>query len=127
VDTLVLRRTGFYAVFRREVHIIAHSPFYLLFMLILPLCTFAMLAAVFYNEIPRDLPVLICDADNSSMSRQLTRMVDASPALAVAGDVHDVQQGANQIREGKRSDLLYSGGIGTRREARRGPRHNRFL
>ncbi len=98
---------GFWAVMRREIHIIAHSPFYLLFTFILPLLSFAVLGAQFHTETPRDLPVLVCDRDGSSLSRQVARMVDASSALAIAGTVQDVEEGAARIREGQAYALFY--------------------
>lgn len=100
-------RTGLWAVIRREVHIIAHSPFYTLFLFLLPLGTFVVLGATFYEEIPRDMPIVICDRDDSGLSRQLIRMADATSALAVKSIVQDMEAGAAAIRRGEAYALIY--------------------
>jgi ABC-2 type transport system permease protein len=101
------RRTGLLAVTRREIHVIAHSPFYLLFTFILPLASFGVLCGTFYREIPRDLPIVVCDKDHSNLSRRLTRMADAAAALAVAATVEDMLEGAEAVRTGEAYAILY--------------------
>jgi ABC-2 type transport system permease protein len=91
----------------RELGMIAHSPFMLLFVFILPVIMFGLLTAIFWQEIPRDLPVAVCDRDDSAFSRRLTRFMDASPALAVREAVRDVGEGAALIREGKAYALIH--------------------
>ena len=88
-------------VIARELHIIAHSPFCTLFMFVLPVLSFCLIWAVFYEEVPRNLPVVVRDADQSALSRQLVRMLDASPQLAVSAHVNDVEEGAGCIRRGE--------------------------
>jgi len=101
------RKPGLWAVFRREVHIIAHSPFYYLFMFILPLATFGVFGAVFSTEIPRDLPIVVCDRDDSTISRELVRMFDASPSLAVVDTVHSLSDGEAILLQGRAYAIVY--------------------
>ena len=98
---------GFVPVLCRELHIFAHSRFYLLFVFILPLISFGILGATFYQEIPRDLPIVIFDGDNSTLSREAIRMFDASSSLAVVAPVRDMTEGADWIRQGKAYALVY--------------------
>ncbi|HNT87165.1 MAG TPA: hypothetical protein PKL84_04810, partial [Candidatus Hydrogenedentes bacterium] len=49
-----------YRVTRRELHFMSHSPFCTLFIVVLPLVSFAILCAIFYVETPRDLPIVVC-------------------------------------------------------------------
>ena len=100
-------RGGLWTVVVRELGMIAHSPFMMLFVFILPLCMFALLTAIFWQEIPRDLPVAVCDRDNSALSRRLGRFMDASPALAVTSRVQDVNEGAKLIRQGRAYAIVY--------------------
>ena len=65
------------------------------------------MSAVFYEEIPRDMPVVVCDNDNSTLSRQLIRMIEASPSLGIVGQVHDIEEGAALIRRGKIYAIFY--------------------
>ena len=74
---------GFRRIWRRELRQIAARPA-LAFMLVpLPLILFLTLAVVFAPGLPRDLPVAVVDLDGSSLSRQMVRMVDAAPDVAV--------------------------------------------
>lgn len=99
-------RAGFAAVFKREIGIFAHSPFYLLFTMLLPLATFGLFLVIFHNEIPRDLPVVICDQDDSTLSRQITRMINATSALAVTASVDNPLKGAAMIRQNNAYALI---------------------
>lgn len=98
---------GFLPVLRREIHVFAHSRFYLLFVFILPLISFGILGATFYQEIPRDLPIVVFDGDNSTLSREAIRMFDASSSLAVVAPVRDMTEGEDWIRQGKAYALVY--------------------
>ena len=100
-DIAVSGRHAFLRSFLREVRVIAHSPFYLLFNSLLPLATFILFCAVFYQEIPHDLPVVVCDQDGSSLSRKFARMADATSSLRVVATVQDPAQGNAMIRLGK--------------------------
>ncbi len=92
---------GLWRVTAREFALIARSPFMLMFVVVLPLVAFAVLATAFYQQTPRDLPILVCDQDGSALSRRLIRCADASASLAVTAQVHDVNEGGDLIREGK--------------------------
>ncbi|HOZ47214.1 MAG TPA: ABC transporter permease [Candidatus Hydrogenedentes bacterium] len=100
-------RLGFFAVLRREVHTIAHSPFYHLFTFILPLISFGILGALFYQESLTDMPIIVRDGDHSKLSRQLVRMADASATLKVVAHVQDLSEGTRYIREGKAYAMMY--------------------
>lgn len=75
---------GFWRIFRRELRQIAARPALAFMLLPLPLILFLTLAAVFAPGLPRDLPVVVVDLDRSTLSRQMVRMVDAAPDVAVA-------------------------------------------
>ena len=77
---------GFARIFRRELRQIAARPALAFMLLPLPraLILFLTLAAVFAPGLPRDLPVVVVDLDRSTLSRQMVRMVDAAPDVAMA-------------------------------------------
>ena len=56
---------------------------YLVACLILPLFSLVFMATIFGTGQMTDLPVGVVDADNTSVSRNLVRMVDATPQLQV--------------------------------------------
>lgn len=115
-------RAGFTAVFQRELARIFSRRVYLLMVLLLPLVSFGILAAIFSSGTPRNLPIAVYDADNSSFSRRLVRLLDAAPSLNVAYRVTDLKEGKTLILSGKsyalvilpqglESDLLRGDGV----------------
>ncbi len=67
----------------REWHYLRHSPWDQAMLLWVPLLSLLFLWWVFSNEQVHDVRIAVVDKDNSSLSRQLLRYLDASPALKV--------------------------------------------
>ena len=91
------------------------SRYYPVLLLVLPLAGFALLWAIFRPACPADLPVVVVDADQSALSRQLVRMVDATTSDARDRRARDigaaralVLQGTG-LRGGRRSRTSSSG------------------
>jgi ABC-2 type transport system permease protein len=56
-----------------------------------------------YHQLVRELPVAVVDMDNSSLSRQLTRMIDASECIHISERVQSLEEAkddffANRVR-----------------------------
>jgi ABC-2 type transport system permease protein len=62
---------------------IAKRPLEPLLLVVLPAVSLAFTWAIFSAGLPRDLPVAIVDQDHSRLSRQLARMIDATPTIHV--------------------------------------------
>lgn len=92
--------------------------FYPLFMFVLPLLSFGLLWAIFQQQVPRNLPVIVCDEDHSALSREIIRRIDATPSMRVAA-VDDFAQGRNLIMTRKAYALIRIP-AGTEREVGRG-------
>ena len=91
---------GFKAVVHRELVRIFSRRIYLLMVLLLPLVSFAVLAAIFSTGSPRHLPIAVYDADSTDFSRRLVRLLDAAPTLHVAHRVTDLKEGKALILSG---------------------------
>lgn len=76
-------------------------PMYLLLMLILPLIGWGILAATFYEGVPRDMPVAIIDHDNSPTSRELIRSIDATSTMRVAAYATSPSEGEELMKSGE--------------------------
>ena len=75
---------AFWRVFIREIEIFgSHKSFYRL-SLGLPILSFLFFVVLFHNGMPRDMSVAVLDRDNTPLSRQLTRMIDATPSARIA-------------------------------------------
>lgn len=77
-------KNGFLKVFITECKELLHSPKRIVYTLIFPLLLFAMLSAIFYKGVPRDLPVAYLDQDQTQMSARLIRMIDATSSIQMA-------------------------------------------
>lgn len=65
----------------------------------IPVVLCGMLWLVFSAGIARDLPIVVIDNDNSTLSRQLTRWLDASPGVQVAAKVASSDEALHSLRE----------------------------
>ena len=72
---------GFFAVVKRECHILTSRPLYLFTALILPLFVLFFMKTIFGNGMIDNIPVGIVDEDNSMMSREIERLCSASPEI----------------------------------------------
>ncbi|RJF89156.1 ABC transporter permease [Oleomonas cavernae] len=91
---------GLLLVVQRELRWIRHRPVITFLALVFPLLVCGLLAGIFNSGLPTDLPVAVVDKDRSDLSRQVIRMVDATPDVAVAYAVEDLAAGRRLILEG---------------------------
>ena len=64
----------------------------------IPLLALALLAWMFTAGVPRELPVAVVDHDNSAVSRELVRTLDAVPGLRVASRPAGLPQAWSEVR-----------------------------
>ena len=75
---------AFWAATRRELAHWRGDRWELLLVTALPLLLMALMAWLFSASVMRGIPVALVDLDGSTVSRELTRAIDASPGVAVA-------------------------------------------
>ena len=71
---------------RREVHRLGQSPWDLAMVTWVPVLAVVLVVWIFSSAIPRNLPVGVMDEDHSALSRQLVRMLNASPGMQVVDE-----------------------------------------
>ena len=71
-------------VFRRELRRMNSRRIYWVACLVLPLFSLIFMATIFGDGEMKDLPIGVVDEDNTSASRHIVRMVDATPELRVS-------------------------------------------
>lgn len=90
----------FMAVLRREVKMFtSHKTFWLL-SIGLPLLSFMFFVILFNKGVPRDLPIAVLDSDQTTLSRKLARMIDATPTAKIAYNIRDIDEGERMMKEG---------------------------
>jgi len=67
----------------------------------LPLMATAYFFILLDKGVATDIPIAVFDQDNSTLSRQAARMIDAAPAPKVAYYVSDMLEGERLMKEGK--------------------------
>ena len=92
---------GFRRVFVRETRHIAARPGLMLMLVPFPLLLFAALAMAFHVASPSDLPVAVVDQDHSTLSRQIVRLIDATPEVAVTAEVPTLAEGRQLLIDGR--------------------------
>lgn len=94
-------RNGFIKVFVNECKVFLKSPQRIFYTLVFPLMLFGFLSAVFYQEVPRDLPLAFLDLNPTQSSAKLIRMLDAAPSMAMAQSVTSEKEARELMQEGK--------------------------
>ena len=84
--------------FIKETKRLLASPKRLFYVLVLPLLLFGFFALVFYQGVPRDMPVKYIDYDQSLLSAQLLRMLDATPAIGLQGALSDEAEAKRSLQ-----------------------------
>ncbi|MDD6254164.1 MAG: ABC transporter permease [Candidatus Cryptobacteroides sp.] len=74
----MIRWKNILAVINRELRIIRNRPIYLLGSVLTIAFSAVFFLTFFKSGLPEDLPVAVVDLDNSSLSRELTRQIDAT-------------------------------------------------
>lgn len=91
---------GIYAVFRREVRAIIHDRLYLTSLVILPVIMMLFFVVFFARGSIDNLPIAVVDNDNSSMSRKLTAMIDATRGVAVTMPINSTIEAQDEVLKG---------------------------
>ena len=84
--------------FRREARRLAADPWDLAMVTWVPLLGVALLWWIFSAGLPRHLAVGIVDDDHSSLSRQLVRMLDATPGVQITQHFTNAAEAERALR-----------------------------
>ena len=84
--------------FRREARRLAASPWDLAMVTWVPLLGVALLWWIFSAGLPRHLAVGVVDEDHSSLSRQLVRMLDATPGVQITQHYANAAEAERALR-----------------------------
>lgn len=89
------------AVLRRELRRILTRRLEPLLLGVLPAVALALTWAIFSAGLPRDLPIAVVDRDHTRLSRQLARMIDATPAIRVSERPADPAEARELLLRGR--------------------------
>jgi len=92
---------GLKAVLIRELKRMASRSIYWWMLFILPLFTFFLFTSMFNDGKAEGYAIAIFDADNSVISRQIIRWIDATPEVEVSRYVSSLEEGKRLIEKSK--------------------------
>ncbi len=98
---------GVIAVFSRELSLLRGRKSFAVGVILLPIVSFLFLITLFGDSSLRNMHIAVVDADNSSMSRRYTRMIDATAGVEIAYMPSTVEQGEQLMLEGKVDAVLH--------------------
>lgn len=92
---------------RRGIRTLCSRRIYFFMMVVVPLgCTFFFLNLM--NEgLPLKVPVGIVDMDHSSLSRRITRSLDATELIDIADDLESYNAAMTKVRGGELFGFFY--------------------
>ncbi len=93
-------RGGFRASAQREWRQLQHRRWDLAMVSWVPVLAVALIWWIFSAGLPNQLPIAVLDQDHSSLSRQLLRLLQATPGLKVLEHEVDPAQAAQSLRRG---------------------------
>lgn len=89
------------ATVRREMKRLLKSRQIRLIAVVIPLLLMLFFVLLLRNITLKELPIALCDEDHTPLSRQLTRMVEAAPAIRIAYEVHSTEIAQELLRDGQ--------------------------
>ena len=73
--------TGLFHICKEELKMTVKDQGVLIFFLLVPLAYPLVYAFIYTNEVVREVPAAVVNADNSSLSREYIRHVDGTPYI----------------------------------------------
>lgn len=113
----------FWLLFRREVRAMTSRPLYLFCMFIGPIICLIFFTTLMDSGLPTNLPAGVCDMDNSKVTREVIRTLDAFEQTAIVAHYPNFTEARRAMQEGKIYAFFYiPQGTTTDLEAGRQPR-----
>jgi len=99
-------RGGVAATAIREWRRIVSSPYLMLMLVVFPLATGVLMIRIFGSGAARDLPIAVVDLDQSALSRDLVRAIDAAGGVRVTSVESDAGRARAAVMRGDQYGLV---------------------
>jgi ABC-2 type transport system permease protein len=86
---------------------VVHDRGVLIFILFVPICYPLLYSYVYTNERLFDVPAVIVDDCNSSLSRQLIRNIDATPDVKIASHCNNMEEAKSLVKNHKAYGIIH--------------------
>lgn len=98
---------GLFYIFKKELKATIKDQGVLIFFLLVPLAYPLIYAFIYTNEVVREVPTAVVDANNSSQSRKYIRMVDGSPDVHIQSYCADMEEARLLLKGQKVYGIIY--------------------
>lgn len=92
---------GFKESLRREIRQLTSRKMYFFGMIVAPLLVLVFLVSLMWPGLPERVPTAVVDLDHSSMSRSVTRSLNALNVISIDHTAESYDQALEQIRRGE--------------------------
>lgn len=96
-----------YIIIKREFRRIAERKTLYLLSIFIPVTLFLLFGLIYQKEIIREVPIVIFDNDNSSLSRTAIQMIESSTSLKIVDYVNSIEDIENRIIKGEIHGAFY--------------------
>ncbi|MCC8088310.1 MAG: ABC transporter permease [Rikenellaceae bacterium] len=87
-------------VIYRELGLVKYSRTFIALALGLPVLAIVYFLLLFKTGVPNSLPIALVDLDDSNLSRQLIRLIDAVPSVSIAYMPKSTEEAEDMVRRG---------------------------
>jgi len=94
------------SAFSYEMQSIKNSYYKLFLLTIFPIMSFALIIAIFYSGVVRDMPLVVVDNDKSRLSRQLLFNIDSSSTMKIAYNTNSLKEAMALVRSAKAYGII---------------------
>lgn len=98
---------GWLAILIREIKRMVVDPVYVFCIVVAPLFCYYFFTTLMANGLPTDMPMGIVDQDNTSVTRQMARNLDAFQQSKIAGEYPNVTAARKAIQQGEIYGFYY--------------------
>lgn len=92
---------GFWPTVRREIHRMGSRKIYLMITLVVPVCVILFFVGLLSPGLPLKVPTAVVDLDHSSMSRAITRNLNATELIDITQNLESYNDAMGAIRRGE--------------------------
>lgn len=98
---------GLFHICKEELKMTVKDQGVLIFFLLVPLAYPLVYAFIYTNEVVREVPVAVVDADRSSVSREYLRRVDGGPDVCIVSYCSDMEEARLLLKKQKIYGVVY--------------------
>lgn len=98
---------GLFHICAKELKAVFKDQGVLIFFLLVPLAYPLLYAFIYTNEVVREVPTAVVDANNSTLSRKYLRLVDASADVHIQSHCTDMEEAKLLLKDNKVYGIIY--------------------